>query len=138
MLKKLQRQVNNRKYFLVHNGEKLNITIRRIKGLKEYIKYVAKMTEAKEGKGFFIFNEYNFASFGMSEVLDIVFVDWDGKVFHIEESFNMNKISEKFDNTKYIYVLPKNTINKNKILTNDTLTHEYDRKKGAIKMTDFL
>ncbi len=138
MLERLQKHVNRRNYFLVHNGEKTSITTRRIKGFREYVKYIAKMPEFKEGKGFFIYNEFNFASFGISDLVDLIFVDWDGKVIHIEESFEMNKISDKFENVKFIYILPKNTVNKNKILTNDTLTHEYDRKKSQIKYSDFL
>ncbi len=138
MLKKLQRTINKRDYFLIHNGERTNINAKRIKGFKEYINKLAKTPEMKEGKAFFIYNEFNFASFGMSEEIDLVFVDWDGKIIHTEESFAMNKITPKFDGVKYIYILTKNTLKKKKILTNDTLTHEYNRKKSEIKIGDFL
>ncbi len=138
MLEKVQKLVNRRKYYLIHNGERINIITRRVKGVREYIKYVAKSPELKEGFGFFIYNEYNFASFGMSEVIDLVFVDWDGKIIHLEESYDMNKISDVFPKTKYIYILPSGTIRKNKILTNNTLTHAFDRQKSDIKISDFL
>ncbi len=138
MLERIQKIVNRRKYHLIHNGEKTNIIARRVKGVKEYIKYVAKSPELKEGYGFFIYNEPNFASFGMSEVIDLVFVDWDGKIIHLEESYDMNKISDMFPKTKYIYILPADTIRKNKILNNNTLTHLYDRQKSDIKMSDFI
>ncbi len=138
MIKNIQELVNKRNYSLVHNGNKTKLTVKRIKGFKEYVNNLAKSTELVEGKGFFIYNEYNFASFGMSEKLDIVFVDWEGKIIYIEESFDMNKISKIENDTKYIYVFPRNTIRKNKILMNDTLNHENIRGKSGISITDIL
>ncbi len=138
MLDGMIKTVNKRKYQLFHNGEIMNFMITRIKGARDYINHLAKNPELKENKAFFIYNEYNFASFGMSEKLDLVWVDWDGKVIHLEESFDMNKISKKIDNSKFIYVFPKHSIKKNKILANDTITHAYKRKKGEIKISDFI
>lgn len=138
MIKRLQKNVNKRSYKLYHNGEEINIIATRVKGFKNYINKIAKSKELVDGKAFFIYNEYNFASFGLSEEVDLVFVDWDGKITHTEELFLMNKISDSYKKTKYIYILPKNSIKKNKILTNDTLVHRYDRKKSEFKISDFI
>ncbi len=138
LLETAQKHINNRRYFLVHNGERVDIITRRIKGFREYVRHIAKSTELKEGLGYFFYNEYNFASFGLSEPVDLVFVDWDGKIIHIEESFITNKISEKHEKTKYIYLFPANTVKKNKMLVNNTLTHEYQRRKDELKISDFL
>ncbi len=138
MLKTLQKYTKHRKYILVHNGEKMNFQAQRINGFKEYINLLAKTPELKETTAFFIYNEPNFASFGMSEPLDIIWVNWDGKIIHLEESFEMNKISQFIDKTKFIYILPIKSIKKNKILINDTLTHEYKRSNGEYKISDFV
>ncbi len=140
MFKLLQKTIDSRKYNLIHNGNPVKFEVQRIKGFKDYVNNIAKAVEFDEGLGFFVYNEYNFASFGASEVLDIVFVDWDGKVTHIEESFPMNKITKNFKNSKYIYIFPKLSVKTKKILINDTLRHEYFRtkKKNEIKLSDFL
>lgn len=130
MISQISKIANSRKYSLVHNGERKEIKLERIKGLRDFIRKVSRTPEFKEEEGYFIYNEYNFASWGISEKIDLVFVDWDGKVTKVEESFDMNKISSKIDRTKFIYIFKKNTIKKNKILTNDTLGHEYVREKG--------
>ncbi len=138
MIKNIQDSINKRNYSLIHNGTKTKITVKRIRGFKDYVNNLAKSTELAEGKGFFIYNEYNFASFGMSENLDLIFVDWDGKIIQIEESFNMNKITKNEYGAKYIYVFPKNTIKKNKILINDTIGHEHIRGKSTISIMEIF
>ncbi len=138
MLDTIRKNVNKRKHILVHNDERTKFVATRIKGFKEYLDNLARTPELKEFKAFFIYGEPNFASFGMSEKLDLLWVDYDGKIIHIEEGFAMNKISPRIKGTKYIYILPQNSIKKNKILANDTLTHVYDRPKGGLQIGDFF
>ncbi len=123
---------------MVHNGERIKFIGQRVKGFKEYINLIAKSPEIKETNVFFTYNEPNFASFGMSEPLDLIWVNWDGKIIHVEEGFEMNKISKKVDNTKFIYIMASNSIKRNKILVNDTLIHRYDRKKSEYTISDFI
>lgn len=129
MLKSFSKAVKNREYNLYLNGKTIKISTKRIKGVKEYYASLMVSSSLPEDKSFFIYNEFNFASFGMSDVVDLVFANWDGKIIHIEESFKRNKISKKIDNVKFIYILPKNTVFKKSILMNDVLTHQYNRRK---------
>lgn len=138
MFESMIRKVNKWDYQVYHNGERTNFSASRVKGFKQYIEKLAKSPELKEHKVYFFHNEPNFASFGMSEEIDLVWVDFDGKITHIEENFLMNKISITIPKTKYIYVFAKNTVKKNKILENDTLTHQHNRPKDEIRLSDWV
>ncbi len=129
MESKLTKIINERVFDLYLNSKPLNITAKRIKTFKQYYNSLILFSGINEDKAFFIYKEYNFASFGISEKLDLVFVDWDNKIIHIEENFEKNKISKKIDNVKFIYIFPKNTIQLKKIILNDILIHQYNRKR---------
>lgn len=129
MIKEYLNKVSKREYDLYLNDKNLKIKTKRIKGLVEYVSLIANSNFISENNSFFIYNEKNFASFGMLEKLDLVFVDWDNKVIHIEENFERNKISKNINKPKFIYILEKNTVLKKGILLNDILKHEFNRKK---------
>ncbi len=128
MLKTIQKIANERTYNLIHNEEPINITTNRIKGFIEFQKLLGSVDELAETRSYFVYNEQNIATFGLSFEVDVVWVDWDGKIIHIEEGFKMNKISKDFPKTKFIYFLSKGTVTKKKILVNDTFRHRFERK----------
>lgn len=130
MLERLAKKVNEREYQLFLNDKPLNITSRRLKGLKQQFKQLSLSNELDREHSFFIYKEKNFASFGLSEEVDLAWVDFDNKVIHIEESYITNKISKEIPNTKYIYILQKGNIKRNKIILNSLLTHSYSRTKA--------
>lgn len=128
-MNRLTKLIASREFDLKLNGDKIKITAKRLSGVKDYYNLIVKSQELNPDKAFFIYNEMNFASFGMSEEIDLVFVDWNNKVFHLEHNFARNKISKNHDRTKFIYIFSKGMIDKKKIRLNDILNHHYDRKK---------
>ncbi len=127
MLKTLQKKINNRVYSLYLNNKKINIKSQRIKNTKDYINNLAKTSKKINEKSYFFYNKKNFASFGMSELVDIVWVSWDGKVIYFEKLFQTNKISKSINGTKFIYILPPETIKIKNISIGDIFAHEYNR-----------
>ncbi len=124
------KSIKTRKYDLLLNGKKINIEVTRVKGFKEFIDNLIRGAEMRIENGFFIYNEKNIATFGMSDKLDIVWVDWDGKVIKAYENFDVNKISKEYKDTKFIYIFAPETIVRKKIIKNDIITHEYKRDKN--------
>ena len=127
MFQKLKENVKKREYELFLNKKNLKIKTRWISSIKDYYIFLIRELENVEDVGFFIYNEKNFASFGLMENIDIVFVDWDNKVIHIEEDFKTNKISIDIDKPKFIYIFKSGTVKKKRILMNDILSHVYKR-----------
>lgn len=130
MFKFIKDAVNDRKYELQYNSRNMNITLTRIKNLKEFKNSLIKLSEIDVDKGYFIYNEPNFASFGLKNPIDIVWVDWDDRIIHYEESFVTNKVSSSYPNTKFTYILKAGTIERKRFINNDVLNHVYDRKKS--------
>ena len=128
MFKKISKTVNERDYSLFLNGQVLDFTVRRLKSFKdEYSMLISGLPSLTESKGFFIYKQGNFSSLGLSEPLDLVWVDWDGKIIHIEEHFPRNKITDFIKNTKFIYIFQNGTLEKKSLILNDLLTHMYVR-----------
>ncbi len=129
MLNKFIGLLNERTFDLYNNGKPLKIKVKRIKSLKDYIENLISVSSLKHNKAFFIYNKPNITTFGMSEKVDLLWVNWDGKVINIEENFDLNKVSKQYKDTKYIYIFSQNTISGNKIILNDVITHQYNRTK---------
>lgn len=141
-VKEIFKNVNMRTYDLYLNDKKIDLFAKRIKNAKDYYHVLmSNRAIVNEESVFFVYNESIFASFGLSENLDIVFVNWDGMVTNIEENFPTNKISEEVKKTKFIYLFSKGVIKSKKIVVNDILKHEYNRKNKTnkkINLTKFI
>jgi|GEM_PF-3185045 len=73
MFKKLTETVNNREYALYLNGQILDFRVKRLKSFKDnYRMLIAGLPSLTDDKGFFIYNEPNFSSLGLSENLDLI------------------------------------------------------------------
>ena len=127
MFKELRKKINDREYLLYLNNKNINITSKRINGLKSQFDSLITNGEINPEKSFFIYNEKNLATFGLSYHLDIVWVNYDDKIIHIEEDFIENKISKEIENTKFIYIFSSGTIKKKEIILNGILKHIYKR-----------
>ncbi len=130
MFKFVRDIVNEREYEIRNNGRKINLVTTRLKNLKDFKDSLISLSEIDLDRGYFIYNEPNFASFGLKNEVDIIWTDWDGKIINIEESFMTNKISNQYKETKFIYIFKAGTVSRKKIIMNDVLTHYYDRKKN--------
>lgn len=130
MSNKFIKPISQKKFTLHLNEKPLNIHSKRIKGFKEFMNELVNGPTLVPEMSFFIYNEKNIATIGLSERLDIIWVNWDGKVINMEKSFEKNKISASFQNTKYIYILKENSINENRIIKNDIITHVCLEKKS--------
>ena len=129
LINKLSIDISNREYELIYNGKKINFNTKRIKNIKDYYNFLIRDPRNNQDYSFFLFNEYNIATFGLSNKIDVVFVNWNGNIINLEEGFQTNKISKKFTNTKFIYLFPNGTIKKKNLEIKGVLKHEFNRKK---------
>ena len=127
MINKIKKIVNNRSYQLYLNKNKIEINVTRLKNKKDYFNNLFLNEEMENEKAFFIYNEPNIFTFGLRENVDIVWVNWNNKIIHIEHSFKTNKFSKTFKNTKFIYILKEGVIKKNSMVINDLLVHKFQR-----------
>lgn len=134
MFEIIKKSVNEREYELENNSKKINISVSRIKNFKDYKNSLISLSELDNNHGYFIYNERNFFSLGFKNKIDLVWTNWDGKIIHIEENFITNKLSEKINNTKYIYIFKPGTIKNKKIILGDQFTHFFNRKKNKISI----
>ncbi|BDU67805.1 MAG: hypothetical protein TYPL_4580 [Candidatus Tyloplasma litorale] len=128
-INKLSVDISNREYALIYNGKKINFNTKRIKNIKDYYNFLIRDPRNNQDYSFFLFNEYNIATFGLSQKIDVVFVNWNGSIINLEENFETNKISKKYTNTKFIYLFPSGTIKKKNFELKGVLKHEFSRKK---------
>lgn len=136
MFKFVRDVVNDREYDLRNNTRLIDISVTRIKNIREFKNSLISLSEIDSEKGYFIYNEPNFASLGLKNEIDIIWTNWDGKIIHLEENYKTNKISQNFKDTKFIYLFKAGTINRKRIILNDVITHFYNRKKN--KNNSFL
>lgn len=123
----LKKKINNREYSLYLNNKNIKIRTKRIKGIKNQFDSLIVNGILSQEKSFFIYNEKNIATYGLSNELDIVWVNFDEKIINIEENFPKNKISKEIPKTKYIYIFSAGTVKRKRIILSDILKHKYDR-----------
>lgn len=127
MIKELKRKINDREYSLYLNNVNIKIKTTRIKGIKKQFDSLIVSGILNPEKSFFIYNEKNIATYGLSNKLDIVWVDFNESIIHIEESFPENKISKEIPNTKFIYIFSEGMVKSKKMIVTNILKHIYDR-----------
>ncbi len=110
-------------YKLYHNDNFIDIKVMRIKINGEYYKNIVKTRRFSNNFGYFIYNIKGFNSFLMNQKIDLVFVNNEKKVIKTFVNFNTNKISDFFKKTKFVYILPSETILRNKIKEGDYIKH---------------
>ncbi len=110
-------------YKLYHNDNFIDIKIMRIKINGEYYKNIIKTRRFSNNFGYFIYNIKGFNSFLMNQKIDLIFVDNEKRVIKTFVNFNTNKISNFFKETKFVYILPNETISRNKIKEGDYIKH---------------
>lgn len=114
---------NKTRYYFFVKNKNTEIYLTRIINFNDYRKNLIKIKEFPANFGYFIFKPKGFNSFLISEKLDIIFTDWDNRVFYLEKSFKTNSFTKGFKNAKFIYILPKKTIENFDIAKNDIISH---------------
>ncbi len=114
-------------YVLELNKKPLDITVYRIKTIKKYWKRLINRKIFPANEGFFIYKPNGFMSYLITEPVDLIFVNWDERIFSILANFKTNKITKPIPEAKYVYVLAGNNAKEKDIKEGDTLTHS--RKK---------
>ncbi len=110
-------------YKLYHNNNYIDIKVMRIKIGGEYYKNLIKTKRFSNNFGYFIYNIKGFNSLLMYEKIDLIFVRNDKQIIKTYSNFNTNKISDFFKETKFVYILPQNTIVRNNIKEGDYIKH---------------
>ncbi len=116
-------------YVLELNKKPLDITVYRIKTIKNYWKRLIDRKIFPPNEGFFIYKPNGFMSYLITEPVDLIFVNWDEKIFSILENFKTNKITKAIPEAKFVYILLGANAKEKRIKEGDTLTHSRKRIK---------
>ena len=113
----------NTNYFLIINNKKVSLKLKRIKLIKNYYKDLIKPNSFPNSIGYFIYNEKGFNSFLFNDIVDIIFTDNNNSIIFLKKNFIQNKTTNYYPETKFIYILPKNTIAMNGINLESQIKH---------------
>jgi hypothetical protein len=111
-------------YRLMHNGKKTEISLTRIKTMSEHYEELIKIKEMPFTSGFFIYKPGGFSSHLMSLNIDIIFVDNDGLIIDLKESFKPNVVTKAMPEAKFLYILKQKTIHRENINIGDIIKHQ--------------
>ncbi len=123
-------------YQLVVDGEKVIMTVTRIKTLTSIYLNLFKTQELFPHEGFFIHKCHTFSSFFFKQELDLLFVDKDGFIIKYYENFKPNTITKTHKDTYFLYIFTPNFLKTLKIELDKTtqISHIKLSKKQAKKL----
>lgn len=116
-------------YRLMITNRSSKIKLTRLKTVKEHYNNLIKANEIMENKGFFKYESEGIFTHMFPEPIDLIFVKGDGSIIKMYKSFEINRITKRHENTKFVYILPQNTIKINNIIITDIITHQKWKRK---------
>ncbi|BDV02337.1 MAG: hypothetical protein HPAVJP_2260 [Candidatus Hepatoplasma vulgare] len=129
----LERHNEETLYWLTHNNKKTKIVLKRNIKFTNHLDNLIYRKYFDSNQGYFKYKAKGFNSLFISFNVDLIFVNWDNIIINLYENFSTNKFSNFHSDAKFYYVLPVDTIKKNKLNIGDALNHQRLSKKESKK-----
>lgn len=106
---------------LLHNENRINVNIRILKDFKDKFNSLIFKDHFNEHFAFKIINVRAFNSLGLKNPTDLVFCDIKHQVIETYTSFVPQKLTEYFENARYVYLMNTDSIMRYNIKIGDIL-----------------
>lgn len=117
----------------MHNSKKTKIILKRNVKFNNHLDNLIYRKYLDNNQGYFKYKAQGFNSLFINFNVDLIFVNWDNIIISLYRDFSTNKFTNFHKEAKFCYILPVDTIKKNKFNIGDALNHQRLKKKETKK-----